>query len=37
MCVDLGGELVNNPGQLGVGVQLQFTGDEVVVGFGLLE
>jgi hypothetical protein len=35
--VNLGGELVNDPGQLGVGVQLQLTGDEVVVGLGLLE
>lgn len=30
-------ELVNNSGQLGVGVSLQLPGDEVVVGFGLLE
>jgi hypothetical protein len=37
MGVDLGGELANDPGQLGVGVQLQFAGGEVVVGFGLWE
>jgi hypothetical protein len=36
MRVDLRGELMNDPGQLGVGMQLQLTGDEVVVGFGLL-
>jgi len=35
--VDLGGELVNHPGQLRVGMQLQLARDEVVVGLGLLE
>ena len=37
MCVDLRRELVNDLGQLSVGMQLKLTGDEVVVCFGLLE
>jgi hypothetical protein len=36
-CVDLGGELVDQLGQLGVGMQFQLARDEVVVGLGLLE
>lgn len=31
------GEHVNLPGQLGVGLELQFLGLEVMVGFGLLK
>jgi hypothetical protein len=35
--VNLGGELMDQLGQFGVGMQFQLAGDEVVVGLGLLE
>jgi hypothetical protein len=35
--LNLGGELMDQLGQFGVGMQFQLTGDEVVVGPGLVE